>query len=161
MEEAYDSRVQRLETPRECAIFERNAHDRTRDDLALQARHRWVELTAEEHVEADDDRDPLRRELWEALSASEYVLGRNATVARQIIRRRGLVPAVDQLVSKRELSAGLAGLDDAGLLDYAWEQVVLRHPEIFSEATADAARAQLEAYELQKASQETEPSEVA
>lgn len=159
MEGNCDARVQRLGTPRECAIFERNARERTREDLALQARRRWVELTAGEHLGAEEDDDPLRRELWEALSASEYVLGRNATGARQVIRRRGLVQAVDQLVRKRDLSAGLAGLDDAGLLGYAWEHVVLRHPEAFSEAAAQAARAQLDEYELQKS--EAEPSELA
>lgn len=158
MEGQCDARVQRLGTPRECAIFERNAREHTREDLALQARRRWVELTAEEHVDAEEDGDPLRRELWEALSASEYVLGRNATGARQIIRRRGLVQAVDQLVRKSELSAGLAGLDHAGLLGYAWEHVVLRHAETFSEAAAQTARATLDAYELQKA--EPEPAEV-
>lgn len=151
MYEQCDARVQRLGTPRECAIFERNARERTREDLALQARHRWVELTADEHVGGEDDRDPLQRELWEGLSAAEYVLGRAATGARQIIRRRGLVRAVDQLVSKRDLSAGLAGLDDAGLLGYAWEHAVLRHPEVFSEAASLAARAQLDEYELHKA----------
>lgn len=159
MEEQCDARVQRLGTPRECAIFERNARERTRDDLALQARRRWVELTAEGHVGAEEDRDPLRRELWEALSASEYVLGRNATGARQIIRRRGLLQAVDQLVSKRDLSAGLAGLDQAGLLGYAWEHVVLRHPESFSGAAAAAARSQLDDYEQQRMETEAEPSE--
>ena len=156
MEEQCDARVQRLATPRECAIFERNARDRTREDLALQARRRWVELTAQEHVGAAEDCDRLQRELWEGLSASEFVLGRNATGARQTIRRRGLVQAVDQFVCKRELSAGLAGLDDAGLLRYAWEHAVLRHPEAFSEAAARAARAQLDEHELQKA--EAEPS---
>jgi hypothetical protein len=151
MEQETDARVQRLVTPRECAIFERNAQERQRDDLALQARHRWVELTAASQIEAEEGNDPLRGELWKALSALEYVLGRNATGARQVIRRRGLVRAADQFVSKGDLSVGLAHLDDAGLLDYAWEHVVLRHSDAFSEAARQAARQRLDEHEVERA----------
>lgn len=147
MDAQCDPRVQRLATPRECSIFERNARDRSRDDLAQQARERWVTLTADAHVEAEEEDDPLRRELWQALSACEYVLGKAATGTRQIIRRRGLVRAAEQLACKGELSAGFEGLDEAGLLAYAWEHVVLRHPEAFSEAATQSARKRLEEYQ--------------
>lgn len=157
MEEQCDARVGRLATPRQCAIFERNAHDRQRDDLALQARRRWVELTAEEQGSADDPPDALRQALWEGLSATEYVLGRSATGARQVIRRRGLVQAVDQFVCKGDLAVGLAELDDAGLLAYAWAHAVLHHRDSFSEAACAAARAQLDEHELNRPEAEAPP----
>jgi hypothetical protein len=154
MDEQCDARVQRLGTPRDCAVFERNAHDRERDDLALQARRRWVELTAAARIDAEEDHDPLHAELWKALSASEYVLGGNATGVRQIIRRRGLLRAVDQLVSSGGNPVDLAGLHDAGLLDYAWEHAVLRHSEAFSEAATKAARQRLDVYDVERAEAE-------
>jgi len=150
MDESSDVRVQRLTTPKQCLIFARNAHDRDRDDLARQCRHRWVELTAAEHLGTGEEEEPVDRELWQALAASEFVLGRNATGTRLAIRRRGLVRAAEQVVCKGELSTMFTELDEAGLLEYAWEHVVLRNPDAFSEQARESAQARLEAYELHK-----------
>lgn len=150
MEAQRDARVERLASPRECSIFEKNARDRGRDDLAQQARQRWVELSADARVAEGDDDEPLHHELWRALAATESLLGHPATGTRQVIRRRGLVRAAEQLATRDELSTGLAALADAGLLAYAWEHVVLRHPGSFSEAATRNARARLEAFDLEK-----------
>ena len=151
MVEQCDARVQRLATPKECRIFERNASDRSREDLALQARQRWVQLSADDHITEADDDDTLARELWESLSAYEYVLGRSATGLRQTIRRRGLTRAAEHFVAKGEMPVDLAGLADAGLIDYAWEQAVLRHPDVFPEAVVERSRERLAAFEQQLA----------
>lgn len=147
MDEQCDVRVQRLATPKECRIFERNASDRSRDDLARQARQRWVQLSADDHIGVADEDDALARELWESLSAYEYVLGRSATGLRQTIRRRGLIRAAEHFATKAEMPVELAGLADAGLIDYAWEHAVLRHPEVFSGAAVEHARERLAAHE--------------
>ena len=150
MDEQCDARVQRLATPKECRIFERNASERSREDLALQARQRWVQLSADDHM-SEADGDALARELWESLSAYEYVLGRSATGLRQTIRRRGLTRAAEHFVAKGEMPVDLAGLANAGLSDYAWEQAVLRHPDVFSEAVVERSRERLAALEQEVA----------
>lgn len=149
MEHATDARVARLATPHECRVFERNARDRGRADLAEQARARWIELNAAGDIEADPeaDSDPLRRHLWTALAACEYVSGRRLTGPRQSIRRRGLVGAGEHFAGRGELPVALGELADAGLLEHAWEQVVVHHPERFSAATAESARERLSACE--------------
>jgi len=147
MDEQWDARVKRLATPNECSIFERNARERAREDLAQQARHRWVELATEALVDAAEDADPLQRSLWRALAASEYMLGRSATGTRQVIRRRGLVRAAEQLVCNGGLSGGFVELDEAGLSAYAWEHVVLQHPDAFSAAAAKSARETVDAHQ--------------
>jgi hypothetical protein len=151
-----DARVQRLATPKECRIFERNASDRSRDDLALQARQRWIELSADDHVGKTDENDALARELWESLSAYEYVLGRSATGLRQTIRRRGLIRAAEHFATKGDMPVELAALADAGLIDYAWEHAVLRHPEVFSGNVAELSRERLAAHESEVASTATD-----
>ncbi len=156
MDEQTDARVQRLATPKECRIFERNASDRSRDDLAVQARQRWIQLSADDHVGKADDDDALARELWESLSAYEYVLGRSATGLRQTIRRRGLIRAAEHFATKAEMPVGLAGLADAGLIEYAWEHAVLRHPDVFSAAAVEHARERLAAHERDVASAEVD-----
>ena len=154
MDEQCDARVQRLATPKECRIFERNATDRSRDDLAVQARQRWIRLSADDHAGKADEDDALARELWESLSAYEYVLGRSATGLRQTIRRRGLVRATEHFATKAEMPVQLTGLADAGLIDYAWEHAVLRHPDVFSAVAAEHARERLAAHESEAASAE-------
>ncbi len=156
MDEQCDARVQRLATPKECRIFERNASERSRDDLAVQARQRWIQLSADGHVGEADDDDALARELWESLSAYEYVLGRSATGLRQTIRRRGLIRAAEHFATKAAMPVELAGLAGAGLIDYAWEHVVLRHPEVFSGAAVEHSRERLAAHEREMASAEVE-----
>ena len=156
MDEQCDARVQRLATPKECRIFERNASDRSRDDLALQARQRWIELSADDHVGKTDENDALARELWESLSAYEYVLGRSATGLRQTIRRRGLIRAAEHFATKGDMPVELAALADAGLIDYAWEHAVLRHPEVFSGNVAELSRERLAAHESEVASTATD-----
>lgn len=156
MEEQCDARVQRLATPKECRIFERNASDRSRDDLAQQARQRWIQLSADGHVGDADQDDALARELWESLSAYEYVLGRSAAGLRQTIRRRGLIRAAEHFATKGEMPVELAALADAGLIDYAWEHAVLRHPEVFSGKVVEHSRERLAAHERAVASAEVD-----
>lgn len=151
MDEQCDARVQRLATPKECLIFERNATDRGRDDLARQARQRWVELSAAAHIGEADADDALGRELWESLSAYEYVLGRSATGLRQTIRRRGLVRAVEHFATRGGMPVELAGLADVGLLEYAWEHAVLRHPDVFPDTVVGHSRERLAAHEQEAA----------
>ena len=147
MDALCDARVQRLATPKECGIFERNAADRGRDDLARQARQRWIELSAATQTDKEEGDDPLRRALWEALAAYEYLLGRSATGTRQTIRRRGLVRAAEHFATQGDLPLTLAELDQAGLLGYAWEQAVSHHPHAFSAQAVELSEARIAAYE--------------
>ena len=47
-----DHRVERLRTPAECAIFARNAVDKKRPDLALEAHRKAVDLQVATHEAA-------------------------------------------------------------------------------------------------------------
>ena len=49
-----------------------------------------------------------------------------------MIKRHGVIPAVERVVTKREVSSGFTALAAMGLQDYAFEAVVLRYPESFS-----------------------------
>ncbi len=146
MDEQYDARVARLTTPRECLVFERNARERGHPELGDEARARCIELSAARDMEADDAAaDPLRHELWTALAACEYVLGRSSTGPRQSIRRRGLLGAGEHFARQGGIPVTLAALDAVGFRDHAWESVVMRHQEHFTDATAKRARERLEA----------------
>ena len=131
----------KLKTPAECAQMEINALGRGREDIAIASRKRAIELRA---IEFGSD-GPVERECLEAVYAYEECLrvknGRRTIASRTwpVIRRDGVIKAVDDIVSRKSASAGYDVLAKMGLGDYAFEAVVLRHPGRFSpEAVANS-----------------------
>jgi hypothetical protein len=126
--------IAKLKTPEECAVFEKNVLERGRPDLALSARRRAVELCAIQHGAVTD----VERECLEAVFAYEQVLsaknGKKTRASRTwpMIERYGIIGAAERAVDRKADTAGYTALVEMGLQDYAFEAVILRHPESFS-----------------------------
>lgn len=126
--------IGKLKTPEECAVFEKNVLERGRPDLALGARRRAVELHAIQYGAVTD----VERECLEAVFAYEQVLsaknGKKTRASRTwpMIKRHGIIGAAERAVDRKADTAGYTALVDMGLQDYAFEAVILRHPESFS-----------------------------
>ena len=144
-----DLRVVKLKSPAECESFAQNARERGAPDLADQARKRAVQLRAEAHGATTE----AERECLEAVYAYEEVLsasrGRRQPASRtwQMIHRHGVRPAVERIVTKRAESAGYSALAEMGLLDMAFEAVVLRYPDFFSAEAIAKSRERMECRE--------------
>ena len=129
-----DLRVLKLKTPAECESFAINAKAKGAPELAVQARKRAVELRAETHGAKTE----VERDCLQAVYAYEEVLsaqrGRRQPASRtwQMIQRHGIIPAVERVVTKRDVSTGFTALAGMGLMEFAFEAVILRHPESFS-----------------------------
>jgi hypothetical protein len=69
--------------------------------------------------------------------------GRRTAASRTwpVIRRDGVIKAVDAIVQRNAESAGYALLVKMGLGDYAFEAVVLRHPDRFTAEAVAQSRA--------------------
>jgi len=141
-----DPRVAKLKTVEDCEVFATNARERDAPELADQARERAVQLRADKHGAKSD----AERECLQAVYAYEEVLssqkGRRQPASRtwQMIQRHGVIPAVERVVTKREVSSGFTALADIGLMEYAFEAVVLRHPESFSQEAVTVSKQRLE-----------------
>jgi hypothetical protein len=129
-----DKRVARLKTPEECEQFALNVETRL-PDLARAARRRAVELRAASYgAESDAEREAL-----EAVYAYERVLsedrGKKFRAHRtwQMIKRHGIIGAVERVVNRRHETTGYTALVEMGMPDFAFEVVVVRHPELFTE----------------------------
>ena len=137
-----DEKVARLKTPEECERFAKNALERGRRDLADEARKRAVELRAE----AYGAKSQAERECLEAIYAYEEVLtaknGRRTRASRtwQMIERHGILGAVERAVNREAETAGYTALLKMGLQDYAFEAVVVRHPELFTPETVQRSQ---------------------
>ena len=135
----------KLRTPAECAQMEVNALAKGRVDIAVASRKRAIELRAIDFGAAGQ----VERECLEAVFAYEECLrvknGRRTPASRTwpVIRRDGVIEAVDAIVQRKAESSGYALLAEMGLGDYAFEAVVSRHPERFSAEAVSRSKERL------------------
>jgi hypothetical protein len=140
-----DSRVLRLQTPDDCETFAANALARNAPELALQARQRAVQLrAASAGARSDAERDCLQ-----AVFAYEETLyikhGKRVKASRtwQAFKSKGILKAVDDLVSLDRPTVGYESLQRAGLQQFAFEAVVLKYPDLFSEQAREQSSRRL------------------
>ena len=140
-----DERIRRLDTIKKCQNFERNAINRARPDLAAEARQRAVQLRAEEY----GAESTAEKEAVQAVYAYEDLLtnknGRTTRASRtwQMIKRHGIIEAVERAVKRDAVTQGYTMLVEMGLEEYAFEAVILRHPDVFSDEAVQISRARL------------------
>jgi hypothetical protein len=148
-----DERVARLKTPEECEQFALNVQDRLAE-LAREARQRAVELRAASHIAGS----AAEREALEAVYAYEHVLWAKrgkvqASRTWQMIKRHGIIEAVERAVNRAQETAGYAALMEMGMQDFAFEAVVLRHPELFSAEAIERSSERLKEWQKAAANQ--------
>lgn len=140
-----DPRAARLTTVAECEALARNATDRGAPEIATDARRRALQIRAALHGEVT----AVENECLQAVYAYEDVLsdnrGKRVSASRtwQMIKRHGVLPAVERIVTKRQVSSGFRALAAMGLSDFAFEAVVLRHPGSFSAQAIEISRSRM------------------
>ena len=135
MENTMEDIIKKIDSPTKCEIFAKNCIEKGRMDLALKAKERAVQLRAESHeVESDVELEALK-----AVYAYEETLktknGKRTSATRtwQMINRHGIIAAVERAVSRTKQTQGFRSLIALGLEEYAFENVVLKYPNYFSD----------------------------
>jgi hypothetical protein len=146
--ERNDDRINRLKTPQECEIFSRNVTERGFPELAARARRRAVQLQAAAHdVESEAERDGLQ-----AVYAYEQALSRarrkrtRATGAWRMIKRRGIIEAIQSLTNRQAGETDYANLRETGLQDLSFESIVVKHASAFDADTVRRCEDRLAAW---------------
>ena len=104
-------------------------------EKAQEARRQAVKLRATR----DGAKSEVERECLEAIYAYEWTLFKKhgkrqrASYTWRMVDERGIIPAVEHAVTRPKETAGYRGLQAEGMLDMAFEAVVLRHKGMFSE----------------------------
>ncbi len=144
-----DDRVKKIDTPEKCEVFAKNCIERGREDLAQEAKERAVQLRAKAYgAETQAEREAL-----EAVYAYEEVLstknGKKTRAVRtwQMITRHGIIGAVERAVNRPTETQGYTSLVEMGLEDYAFENVILRYPDLFSEQAVSISRERMEQWQ--------------
>lgn len=144
-----DPKFMNLRTPEACDKFIRNALRLGRQDLADQARRHAVRLRAESH-EAETE---VERECLQAIYAYEEGLtrknGKRTRASRtwQMISRHGILMAVERSVDQEAETSGYTVLAEMGLQGYTFEAVILRYPQMFSDAAVERSRERMQKWE--------------
>ena len=144
-----DELVKKIKTPDKCAVFAKNAKEKGRDDLALQAKERAIQLKAE----AYGAETQAEREAIEAVYAYEEVLtlknNKKTRASRTwpMIKRHGILNAVERAVNRETETQGYNYLLEMGLQDYAFEAVILRHSELFSVESVTISKKRISEWE--------------
>ncbi|HCH4305835.1 TPA: hypothetical protein NKZ49_003265 [Vibrio parahaemolyticus] len=129
-----DPRVLKLQSVESCEKFKANAIRLGEHELAKQATLRAVAIRAKDYrCETEAEKLAI-----EAVYAYEEVLtqrnGKRTRASRtwQMIERRGVIGAVERAVNREGVSLGYTALVEMGLEEFAFEAVILRFPELFS-----------------------------
>lgn len=139
-----DEMIAKFKTAESCEQFALNVEKHS-PERALEARRRALELRAI----AYGAKTTVEQQALEAVFAYERVLsltkGKNIRASRtwQMIKRLGILQAVERVVSRPSESAGYTALVGMGMGDKAFEEVVLRHPSYFSALAVERSKARL------------------
>lgn len=144
-----DERIKNLDTPKKCEIFANNALTAGREDLVKQARARAIQIKAE----AYGAETSAEREAIEAVYAYEEVLSTNngkktrASRTWPMIQKYGIINTVERAVNRKAETKGYTALLDMGLEAYAFEAIILRYPELFSESAVEISQQRMKEWE--------------
>ncbi|HVZ22225.1 MAG TPA: hypothetical protein VG871_14235 [Vicinamibacterales bacterium] len=114
-------------------------------EKAQEARRLAVKLRATR----DGAKSDVERECLEAIYAYEWTLFKKhgkrqrASYTWRMVDERGIIPAVEHAVTRPKETAGYRGLEAEGMLDMAFEAVVLRHKDVFSAAAVKKSQERL------------------
>ena len=65
----------------------------------------------------------------------------------RMLREHGIIPGVERVVTREAETQGYKALTSLGLQDFAFEAVVVRHPEIFSKDAVEDSKSRLRNFE--------------
>jgi len=142
-----DDVLSKLKTPESCEQYATNVESR-HPDLALAARRQAVALRAARHGATSDVEQAAWRAVYAYERARSLEAGKTirASRTRSMIERLGALAAVERIVTRRQESMGYQTLAAMGMLDMAFEAVVIDHPDAFSAEALVRSRQRLPDY---------------
>ena len=141
--------ISRLTTPEECDIVAKNNETRN-PALALAAKRKAVQLRADKFGANNE----VEKEALQAVYAYEETLfkkhGKRQRASRtwRMIKEKGIIPAVENTVTRKNETTGYQALLEMGMQDFAFEAVVCRHPEFFSSEALRCSKERLNKWQI-------------
>jgi hypothetical protein len=130
--------IRRLRTPEGCRNFAVNAKKHGREELVPECLLREAELLAER--KSLSPTSALERRLVRDLCLIEKLSGKQLSRTWPMIKRKGFVATVEEIVTRPGPSSGFDLAVKNGLPEATFEQAVLDNPTLFSVEALAAAR---------------------
>lgn len=140
-----DERVKKIKTVKGCYNFIENATRLGGTELVKQAYLRATEIQIEEH----NATSTAEKEALQAVFAYEQTLrvkhGKSIKASRtwQMIKKLGIIEAVNKAVNRPNETLGYTALMEMGLAEFAFEAVILRHSDTFSTEAVEISKKRL------------------
>jgi hypothetical protein len=143
-DEELDERIARSTSPEGLEQLARNVEAQS-PAHAKAARRRAVQLRAAAFgATTDAEREGLEAVYaYERAQSSLKARKVHASRTWQMIARRGIIPAIEHIVTRKAETLGYRTLVEMGMEEMAFEAVVLRHPQVFSPAAIKEAEERL------------------
>ncbi len=126
--------IERLASVDDCKNFINNALENGKPEYVQPTRIRMLEILAGMHSHSN----VVEQECLKAIYAYEMVLSdKNQKKTRasrtwQAVKKHGVIMAVQSFVEKSQDSSGFALLKSLGLIEYSFENIILKYPDYFS-----------------------------
>ena len=130
--------VMRINDPRLCYVFAKNAIAKGHPQLALESYRRAVDLRAEQHETHSEAEHASVRAIYAYEEALSYNKGKRtrATGTWQLVTRKGVFSALAKRVGSPALENVMPTLKELGMEDYCFAAVMAAYPEAFTSAAA-------------------------
>jgi hypothetical protein len=141
--------VARLKTPEECDQLAKNV-EQCDPEMAMRAQRRAVELRAARYGAATEAEIDGVRAIYAYEEALRRKHGRRTTATRtwQMVRKHGVLAAIERAVNRKDETVGYKTLAEMGMRDFAFEVVILHHPQLFSADAVAKAKTRIQQVEI-------------
>jgi hypothetical protein len=130
--------VKRINDPKLCYVFAKNAINRGHPELALQSYRRAVDLRTEQHETNSEAEEAAVRAIYAYEEALSYRKGKRtrATGTWQLVNRKGVLTALAQRLESRSTPDVMPILKELGMEDYSFAATIKAHPQAFGAIAA-------------------------
>jgi len=130
--------VKRINDPKLCYVFAKNAIERGHPELALQSYRRAVDLRTEQHKTHSEAESAAVRAIYAYEEALSYNKGKRtrATGTWQLVNRKGIFSALAMRNESSATEEVMPALKDLGMEDYSFAAVIKAYPQSFMSVAA-------------------------
>ena len=130
--------VKRINDPKLCYVFAKNAISRGHPELAMQSYRRAVDLRAQQHETHSEAEEAAVRSIYAYEEALSYRKGKRtrATGTWQLVSRKGVFTALAQRIESRTTPDVMPTLKELGMEDYSFAATMEAHPQAFDAIAA-------------------------
>lgn len=149
----YDAVINNFKTIDQCEKYIKNAIRLGYEDVILKTKQKRVEIKTNSYPEIQN-LNYIEILILKAIHAYEEALElkhnkkQGATYTWRSVKNNGFIGMIEKAVLQKGEPSGFKALSTLGMLDLAFENIILKHQKFFSQKVIEAARNRLNTYTI-------------